>query len=241
MLEDDVDWDARLRSVQIPRFAAAARTAFREPQPTNYYGDLSQWDLIWVGHCGDYFIPIEEGVGVGHIFPSDLTEASPTLYDDPTVPGKNDLHPFTASQIEAFEVAPRTRFLHRAQRPLCSFAYAVTRAGAKTILNSVAPQKAITFAFDFAMMKGCKHGTIKCWSLTPELFHHYPGASIIGKLDNHPFLPPVDKAGLDQVKARNRTANIECGLWAPGFDWELCPEREEFKEQARLGHCLKLW
>jgi hypothetical protein len=68
VLEDDVDWDIRLRSVQIPLAASAARTLLppqrqlllhpltRIPQDRiQYRGNHNAWDLLYLGHCGDYF------------------------------------------------------------------------------------------------------------------------------------------------------------------------------------------
>jgi hypothetical protein len=65
IIEDDSDWDIRLRSVQIPLAAGAARTALPPKRVSNpfarhhvsrmyYWGDHGEWDLLYIGHCGDY-------------------------------------------------------------------------------------------------------------------------------------------------------------------------------------------
>ncbi|PPJ52439.1 hypothetical protein CBER1_10305 [Cercospora berteroae] len=80
ILEDDADWDIRIKS-QMRDFARASRRLlqpqvnatdqsldrrFSRPLPVNYvlgdanttepttspYGDLDLWDMLWIGHCG---------------------------------------------------------------------------------------------------------------------------------------------------------------------------------------------
>ncbi|CAK1360694.1 hypothetical protein CB0940_06691 [Cercospora beticola] len=80
ILEDDADWDIRIKS-QMRDFARASRrllqplvngtdqsleARFSRPLPVNYvlgdanttepmtspYGDLDLWDMLWIGHCG---------------------------------------------------------------------------------------------------------------------------------------------------------------------------------------------
>jgi hypothetical protein len=58
-----------------------------------YWGDHGAWDLLYLGHCGDYFQSVSYG---GPKFPDDfnLTAMPHLMYSDPTLPAPSDLHPF---------------------------------------------------------------------------------------------------------------------------------------------------
>ena len=102
ILEDDVDWDIRLRSTQIPLAAKAIRSVLPPSYPAYYWGNPLGWDLLYIGHCGDYFKPLSTGVGVGHIHPENLAEIPHVLFHDGSLPTRHDLHPFTASFHSTF-------------------------------------------------------------------------------------------------------------------------------------------
>ncbi|KAI4770619.1 hypothetical protein E4T44_13956, partial [Aureobasidium sp. EXF-8845] len=71
VMEDDVDWDIHLRTSQVPKVAAAMRTLLIEQQsdqPSSpstrqkiitpdqaqgYWGNPQDWDILYLGHCGD--------------------------------------------------------------------------------------------------------------------------------------------------------------------------------------------
>src|SRR5689334_12016757 len=107
ILEDDVDWDVRLRSVQAPLAARAVRSLLSSkwPRPLSklrakkehYWGDHRQWDLLYLGHCGDYFNQITEDGEVPADTSYDLSGSRHITYNDPTLPTRSDLHPFTQS------------------------------------------------------------------------------------------------------------------------------------------------
>lgn len=67
------------------------------------------------------------------------------------------------------------------------------------------------------------------------------GRSIIDTIDDHPFRPPVDLKGLEQVQYRRETSNIDCGFFWGEFYWNGDLERLEYlrKEVGRKGRCLK--
>jgi hypothetical protein len=65
ILEDDVDWDIRLRTVQAPLAAAGARSILPPAEESYYWGHPADWELMYVGHCGDYFTTLDEDIGVG--------------------------------------------------------------------------------------------------------------------------------------------------------------------------------
>ncbi|KAK3044678.1 hypothetical protein LTS18_000638, partial [Coniosporium uncinatum] len=73
ILEDDVDWDIHLRTTQIPLVAHAFRTlthashpphsrflprSLKTPDPdpsTPFWGPTPNWEILYLGHCGDFF------------------------------------------------------------------------------------------------------------------------------------------------------------------------------------------
>lgn len=261
ILEDDVDWDIRLRSVQIPLAAKAVRKLaasenYTTDEPT-YWAGQSFWDLLYVGHCGDYFDTVYNGYKKGRQNPSDLTSRSHLIYDDETTLGYKDLHPWTEMLFQDIEVPEHKRVIYRSEFPLCTFAYAVTRSSARRLLDQFAPAKEGTSeefptAFDIAIMHACRWRgeqgeRFKCLTVNPELFHHMPGKSEIAtvtKEKNNQILgdPPVDRAGKKQVEMRNETSNINCGFWGGAFSF---PDEDQKKlsylqqKVGREGLCLK--
>lgn len=255
IFEDDVDWDIRLRTQQIPRAQKAARSlsSASSSWSSQYpWGDPADWDLFYLGHCGDYFNDLSEKVGVGHHHPSDLERIPHVVFPDPTMPFRTDIHPFTASLFTALQIPEQHRLLHASQWPLCTFGYAVTRAAAQKILSTVAPEKEDIsrdlIAYDAALLSGCRDKdvpwSIKCYTVQPELFHHMEGKSIIAlqeeTKEHHVFRPPVDVAGLEQVEWRHETNNIGCGFWSGEFYFLDGKELEYLRrEVGRKGRCLK--
>lgn len=250
ILEDDVDWDIHLRPVQIPAAAAAMRSHISSSSSSSsrsrsrsrdYYGDISQWDLLYIGHCGDYFDSVDYPVGVGHLSPADLTSLPHIMYNDPTLLSRWQLHPYTASFLTALNVPEKTRLVHKSVWPLCTFAYAVTRNGAQVLREQAAPPKATVGAFDIAIMHGCQHGLLRCVSVNPELFHHVEGDSLIGKSQEKSFRAPVDQVGLEQTTKRGETSNIGCGFWGSAFEFNGDLDRLAYlrREVGQKGRCLK--
>ncbi|KAF2028825.1 hypothetical protein EK21DRAFT_69022 [Setomelanomma holmii] len=223
ILEDDVDWDIRLRSVQIPLAASAVRQLLppqRSFHPfanygsnhTQYWGDHGAWDLLYLGHCGDYFeVVTDDGPQLKENY--NLTSMPHLLYSDPTLPPPSDLHRFTQTLFGTLGVPPHSRVFHRSRFPLCSFGYAVTRPAAERLLNDLAPPKLKPNgprAFDVALLDACRKGKrtpsptpsqgktmphpipesrhryaspgLRCWTLNSELFHHMPGHSLVDEI-----------------------------------------------------------
>lgn len=240
-MEDDVDWDIRLRSLQIPRAAQAVRTMFRSQG--EYYGNTSAWDLLWLGHCGDWFQTIDKGIGPGHHFPSNLSVLEHEIYRDDTLPDRPNLHPYTKDFLDALEIPEKARVIHRSRLPLCTFGYAVTRASATWIINELASVKNPPDpAYDMAVMHGCRRRGLRCYTVNPELFHHVLGDSLIAQVDakEDVHLPPVDAEALAQSMSRNETSNIECGFWSGDFQFEDQQRLSTLKEEVgRKGRCLK--
>ncbi|RAR07091.1 glycosyltransferase family 25 protein [Stemphylium lycopersici] len=256
IVEDDVDWDIRVRQ-NLQRFALASRylSSTREDQssppktsfeqhintetndtafkildastipktlssiplstaidyqkppstPTSPYGDPSQWDVLWLGHCG---------AGMPRSSPSkkSITSTILTLTSDSTVPSPNHLkaHPFQGSpDALASTYAPHTRLYHSATGgTLCTVGYAVSQRGARRLLHRFGV-KGWSAIFDAELGRWCAgvddhvardEGSISgrksgggggggkerlCITTQPPIFaHHHPlgGQSDIGGL-----------------------------------------------------------
>ncbi|KAF2862114.1 glycosyltransferase family 25 protein [Piedraia hortae CBS 480.64] len=251
IFEDDVDWDIRLKNIQIPLAQRTVRALTRTTTDQRQYpwGYTADWDLLYIGHCGDYFGDVNKPLGVGHHHPHDLAGVPHALYVDHTMPDRTDLHPYTASLLSAFKLPEFTRVVHQSVWPLCTFAYAINRNMAERILDEIAPPKEDPaknlVAFDAAILVGCRDYGLKCLSVTPELFHHMPGQSLIASQESKErniLLPPVDAAGLEQTHFRKETSNIQCGFSDGSFYFGTDNDRLELlKEQiGRKNRCLKM-
>ncbi|EKG17971.1 hypothetical protein MPH_04779 [Macrophomina phaseolina MS6] len=240
ILEDDVDWDIHLRTMQIPQTAGAIRELLMGP---SYYGNLSAWDMIWIGHCGDWFNKLEAGIGPGFQEPATLASLPHKIFSDSSLPDRENLHPFTKDLLTALELPEKTRTVHKSIWPLCTFAYGVTRRGAARIIEEIAPiDRPEQPHYDEALWHGCRVRGLECYTVNPELMHHMPGDSIIAQEDSREiiYLPPVDAKGLDQCKARGETSNIECGFWSGDFEFDNEEKLQLLREEVgRKGRCLK--
>ncbi|KAH4216794.1 hypothetical protein HBI56_206510 [Parastagonospora nodorum] len=213
IIEDDTDFSLHIRQTQIPLLAAAVRTLFDSisASPNDYWGPRGAWQILYPGHCDDLPQPIE---------PSHLA------YHDPTSPAHTSLHPATQSFLTPNLLPPQTRILHRTRYPFCTFAYAVTRESAVLILERFSKEKESGIsAYDVQLLEACT-GSLGCWSVVPELFHHVVGASEIGRQD-------AGGGGRVGVEVPDRgTWNVECGardkgVWVDEADREV---REEVKK-----------
>ncbi|KAF2467842.1 uncharacterized protein BDR25DRAFT_291245 [Lindgomyces ingoldianus] len=234
ILEDDVDWDIRLLSSQIPLAASSIRHLLSNsstPHPfspstsTAYWSDPSTWEILYLGHCGD-FLP-----------PSSLATYAHVAYQDSSVPPLSSLYPATSQALGVLGVPESTRLTHRSHSPFCTFGYAVTRASAQRILDSYATEgEGGCQAFDVRILEACRdHGWL-CYSISPELFHHVDADSEIENVD-------FGKGGRGGVKRLNgRTRNIGCRARHPGFYGEEEETVEWLKEVVgRKGQCLVDW
>jgi hypothetical protein len=177
-----------------------------------YWGDHNAWDLLYLGHCGDYFNYINpDGKHPDPLL--NLSDVPHVVYQDPTLPARADLHPFTQRLFGALGLPMHTRAFHRSKWPLCSFGYAITRPAAERLLADLAPAKLSESgprAFDVALLHACIKGSdtpsptpwknpnphsnselgqksaspgLRCWTVNSELFHHMPGDSLIAKVE----------------------------------------------------------
>jgi hypothetical protein len=178
-----------------------------------YWGDSSAWDLLYLGHCGDYFNLVTADGPMSSDLPLNMNESAHVVYQDPTLPIRSDLHPFTQRLFDALHLPAHSRAFHPSRWPLCSFGYAITRPAAMRLMTDLAPPKLRENgprAFDVALLHACIKGLesppptqpdynglpsdthftyrdaspgLRCWTLNSELFHHMPGHSQIAQVE----------------------------------------------------------
>lgn len=244
--EDDIDFDIRIRTLQAPRAAAAFRSMRPTASSEYYWASPEDWDLIYLGHCGDYWGDVmSHRVGVGYVYPEDLTARPHVIYDDDTMLAPWHQHQFTQSLLAALGVRPKARVIHKSVSPLCTFGYAVTKKTAELLLaHYSAPFKdpESPRAFDVAILQACDGTDLRCFTVNPELLHHMEGESLIdGEAKSLAFRPPVDRLGYEQVRHRKETVNINCGFWSKDFYWDGDKAKLDRlrKDVGRQGKCLK--
>lgn len=179
IMEDDVDWDVRLRQDQIPQTAYAIKELLGS-QHGGYYGNTNNWDIIWLGHCGDYF-NASRGSNLSVI----------KSYHDPAMPDLAKLHPWTREFMRGIGANQnKQRLVHESVSPLCTFAYAITRAAAERVLNEIAVSEPIRDpsrpcrAYDVRLLEGCRDEGLRCITVNPELFHHSAANSEIAQVSD---------------------------------------------------------
>ncbi len=175
ILEDDADWDVRLKA-QMQQFAQAA-TAFTVPVegqtraeqcrvlpgspelslahdisdlplPTlTPYGD--DWDVLWLGHCGTEF-------PAATTTPDRPPHLRVVIDNDATVPPAKHLkpHPFALQDALGERYPPHTRVVHAAAGTACTQAYAVSQQGARRLLARFG-LRTLTAGWDLMLRDWC--------------------------------------------------------------------------------------
>ncbi|KAF4535134.1 Glycosyltransferase family 25 [Lasiodiplodia theobromae] len=166
ILEDDADWDVRIRKLLAPN--AAVPSLVREILHDNDDDTTSDnnstlpyslaYDILWLGHCASVKTPHSRQLD--------------TLDDAASLPPANSLRAL-ADRYAYTPLPDGTRSIMRSPGPTCTYAYAVTRPGAARILELASGGGA---AFDNEVGAGCakgeEKGGLRCVSVAPELFHH---------------------------------------------------------------------
>lgn len=151
IMEDDVDWDVSIRE-QMKLVSDAVRNFTKTPETQSApYGRA--WDVLWIGHCGEYWA---EGFET-------------FFFEDPAVCPHSKYLGWAKQYIE--RLPDYRRAVYQSFNPVCSFAYALSREGARNVLKYVGGGKGE--AFDIKLMETCKAKTLNCISVVPELFHQY--------------------------------------------------------------------
>jgi hypothetical protein len=203
ILEDDADWDVRIKD-QLYDFALTsngltqplssnpskyADSTFPTPQdisslpeynisydelpstraPRNSpYGD--NWDILWLGHCGMVF-PTTSSAGAKAIPKGRVAHVQ-----DLTVPPLDKI----SSALSPFDLPKQypahTRVTHHVSGGACSLGYAVTQAGARSLLYWLGLRE-IKAAMDLMLSMACDGTSGKayhtCLTVQPPLFNHY--------------------------------------------------------------------
>jgi hypothetical protein len=177
IIEDDVDWDIHIRHHQVPLVASQLRSllatnpasphdeysAIREHnRQQSYWGDMAQWEILYLGHCGDSF-DLKYWPDIPH-----------NIFNDESVPDFQDLHPDTQQWFAEAGIGEHQRMIHRSKHPLCTFAYALNRKSAERMIKDLSHEEYGhgTWSFDVRLLEACRDLGWKCWTANPELFHH---------------------------------------------------------------------
>ncbi|KAF8866244.1 hypothetical protein BDZ45DRAFT_710845 [Acephala macrosclerotiorum] len=190
VIEDDVDWDVRLKSqLQIIAHGMQALQAISpsvsEPDDHNSpYG--KDWDLLWLGHCGEVFPEnLPENLSKP---PSDLISRKFIIHPDITVPPPQNTHGF-----QNFTAEPHTGWVHVTGGPICTFAYVLSLSGARKVLFDRSVDH-LAGSFDNALAGLCRWGReegrlgMRCLSVTPPIFvHHKAKGRVMGDSDIQGF------------------------------------------------------
>lgn len=226
IIEDDVDWDIHLRTVQVPLASENLRALLGSD--STYWGDLDQWEILYLGHCGDFFDADK------------LDSLQHRVYRDDTLLPHRRMHSHTNEFLEKLGLQEGERMVHRSKWPLCTFGYAVTRASANRILTKLAARESDggCEAFDVRILEACRDLDYKCYSANPELFHHISAPSEIANVNEG--ADTTDSTGrLRSQKLTGGTTNIACGARSATF-FTKDPATLKYlqKEVGEKGHCL---
>jgi hypothetical protein len=178
IMEDDADWDVSLKT-QLQSFAIAVR-ALQSTNPVSNthpnshshspYG--SDWDILWLGHCGIECNPSE---------PSYLTP------NDPTIPPPHHFLPYWRDEPPQHR-ANTSRLTCTITDGVCSLLYAVSLRGAQRVLSALSVNPSHLAAdidtgaqFDVSLGRLCGSGYLKCFAPYPALTGGYRPAEAKGK------------------------------------------------------------
>ncbi|KAL4803338.1 hypothetical protein BDV18DRAFT_144613 [Aspergillus unguis] len=151
IMEDDVDWDVSIRDQMVAVAEAVQELTNATGTDVGPYGE--NWDVLWLGLCAETWDENFETV-----FINDRTVCPADRYVG-LAKGPMDRLP------------PGQRAVFHSGAPICTFAYALSREGAKKVLLDVGGAK--DEAFDISLMNGCRERDLHCVSVLPELFRHY--------------------------------------------------------------------
>jgi hypothetical protein len=120
------------------------------------------WDVLWLGHCGER---------------AQTGDASYIDYHDSTRPTTDQFSGFS-KKLWMDEVPDGHRRLQAATQPICTFAYAVTNAGAKRVLELLS--NGMDEAYDVGLQDQCRQGDLRCFTVVPQLMQHYEPPAELG-------------------------------------------------------------
>lgn len=161
-------------------------------EPTDSpYGDLSRWDLLWLGHCGCRFPRASDGnVPLGRV-----------VITDNTAPEPQNLNMEFGNDELSSEYPAHTRVVSRARVNTCSLAYGVSQAGARRFLYELGVRGS-SKPSDLMMQDVCDGNDGRqlatCLTVQPQLFqHHRPVGSRAGFSDINDYGDGYNERGSD--------------------------------------------
>ncbi|KAL4810676.1 hypothetical protein BDV18DRAFT_155288 [Aspergillus unguis] len=206
VLEDDADWDVEIKA-QMGNISSAVRnlTKIDEGEPAPY--GLS-WDVLWLGHCGEQWDEWTDTV----------------IFNDTNVLPHHQYIGFWADSLA--QLPDGKRAVYSSTMPVCTFAYAVSYAGAYKILSHMSA--GMGEAFDVQMQNLCQRRIFNCVSVVPEVFHQYfPPLELGVKSDvdigNGESMGKIEAAETVMGSTENILHSARCwALW--GVDCQRVPE-----------------
>ncbi|KAL7945255.1 glycosyltransferase family 25 protein [Trichoderma barbatum] len=213
IIEDDMDWDIHLK-FQLHNIAHGARQIMREtsPLPHSPYGD--DWDVLWLGHCGEPFPEtLEENAGLP---PESIAQMSAKyiIHDDGTVPPYNKV----SQLVDWSQYQPHTRIVHMSAAPICTFAYAISQRGARKILYGLSVD-GLHMAFDNSLAQLCRDAmyglgrnqssglNLRCLSVNPTIMFHHKAKGLVASGSD------IQNVGSDgSVREKGETESIQWSM-----------------------------
>lgn len=204
-MEDDVDWDVRLKDI-LREYAMSSNALLKagpgstiafdtlpsDPVTTPMFSPYGEdWDVLWLGHCGS---DLEDG------------ESRVVHRNDITVPELKYLHSWDVNAESPLGIYPdHTRVTMPVFEGVCSLAYAVSQNGARAILNSIG-LKNLDNAYDIMLRHFCTGGgqreSHSCLGVLPQIFdHHRPVGT--EKADSD-----INEAPAEKLRNKAYTLNI---------------------------------
>lgn len=164
------------RRTSHPPILSFDQLPITEPPLTSPYGD--GWDLLWLGHCGvqQPFANPKDGEWAARS--AAISKGAVLKVKDATVPQPKDIHSWDDNGHARFREAypSHSRITHHSLDAVCTFAYAVSQAGARKILYELGLWK-MDDPFDLGLRQFCDgimgHERHICLTTQPSLFSHY--------------------------------------------------------------------
>jgi hypothetical protein len=252
ILEDDADWDVRIRE-QLQDFALSAQ-ALTQPlsQDPSSYADatypapkdpdaLPASELLFsnlpstispkLSRYGDNW----DFLWLGHCgmrlpsksvpFGNKIPKGRVVQHGDLTVPQKHHLRMVSSVDDLKNDYEDHTRVVSHVQDGICSLGYAITQSGARRLLHSIGLLE-VDAAYDILLRQFCEgsHGRAyhNCLTVMPSLFHHHRPAGLL----------EAESDISDHGKGYQKTAYTGVVRWSTRMNCDvLLDSRTDFVDQ----------
>ena len=195
------------RALTINLHPSCCSTVSRLPYDQNTPCMATNWDLLWIGHCGmripSNSIPNGERIPKGHVI----------KHHDSTV-AQRQYHYVVSSTDDLKDYDDHTRVVTHVQDGICSLAYAVTQSGARKLLRSVGLFE-VNSVYDIMLRQYCDGSHVRgyhnCLTVMPSLFHHHRP---LGPLGAESDITP-------HVEGYNTNARTDNIRWSTRMNWDV--------------------